>query len=569
MTIRFQVGDQKWPAHLFILASRADYFRKHIPGLATESDPSAEKPVIEVTDVEPDVMEQLLKFIYTDTCDLLTIGSKVTFAHLDKRGNGMGHRKDESHTITFDGRAVSAFEVVQRGKKGKGGKEERSEVKAGSRGKDVVKVLQEAARKFGVKGLSKRWVPVSCLLCYCSFFSLSLSLALLFPSFFLIYFSFLLFFFFFCLSVSFQSVSLSLSLFTSLISHSLSPSLSLPLSFPTLSLPLSLYLSHFPLSLSLSLFTSLISHSLSPSLSLPLSFPTLSLPLSLTVVFVLDFSVAFPLSLSLSCSLFLFVSLPVSVLFSISLCLSPCLCLVLYFSLSLSLSLSCSLFLIVSLPVSVLFSISHCLSPCLCLVLYFSLSLSLSLSCSLFLFVSLPVSVSLIPSLFVSVHLLSVCVLSRTALWKSQVMLKSSSLHYKVSSPFSLPESHQSPKQETKSITKMNAHLKKKEKSIIICTGQNNASPAWTGWNHLNTISVFEPDKTAKLCCSLEVMKHLKWLPLCTSVLKEKRIKFVCFVTRTKSYFSFYRHFSAFSHFLFIVNVLLFQFIVSELLFCM
>ena len=172
MTFHFQVGDQKWPAHLFILASRADYFRKHIPGLATESDPSAEKPVIEVADVEPDVMEQLLKFIYTDTCDLLTIGSKVTFAHLDKRGNGMGHRKDESHTITFDGRAVSAFEVVQRGKKGKGGKEERSEVKAGSRGKDVVKVLQEAARKFGVKGLSKRWAPVSCLLCYCSFLSL-------------------------------------------------------------------------------------------------------------------------------------------------------------------------------------------------------------------------------------------------------------------------------------------------------------------------------------------------------------------------------------------------------------
>ena len=434
MTTRFQVGDQKWPAHLFILASRADYFRKHIPGLATESDPSAEKPVIEVTDVEPDVMEQLLKFIYTDTCDLLTIGSKVTFAHLDKRGNGMGHRKDESHTITFDGRAVSAFEVVQRGKKGKGGKEERSEVKAGSRGKDVVKVLQEAARKFGVKGLSKRWVPVSCLLCYCSF--LSFSLALLLLCFFLyISLSYFLFFFFFCLSVSFQSVSLSVSL-----SH----------------------------------FTSLISHSL-------------SLPLSLTLVFVLDFSVAFPLSLSLSCSLFLIVSLPVSV--------------------------------------------------------------------------------SLIPSLFVSVHLLSVCVLSRTALWKSQVMLKSSSLHYKVSSPSSLPESHQSPKQETKRITKMNAHLKKKEKSIIICTGQNNASPAWTGWNHLNAISVFEPDKTAKLCCSLEVMKHLKWLPLCTSVLKEKRIKFVCFVTRTKSYFSFYRHFSAFLHFLFIVNVLPFHFLVSELLF--
>ena len=264
MTTRFQVGDQKWPAHLFILASRADYFRKHIPGLATESDPSAEKPVIEVTDVEPDVMEQLLKFIYTDTCDLLTIGSKVTFAHLDKRGNGMGHRKDESHTITFDGRAVSAFEVVQRGKKGKGGKEERSEVKAGSRGKDVVKVLQEAARKFGVKGLSKRWVPVSCLLRSCSFLSLFLWL------FCCSVFSYI----FLCLTFFFSSFSVSLSLFSLFLS--LSPSPTLPLSLPTLSLSLSLSL----------LFLFLISQwrSLSHFLCLVLCF-SLSLSLSLCLSF--------------------------------------------------------------------------------------------------------------------------------------------------------------------------------------------------------------------------------------------------------------------------------------------
>ena len=221
MTTHFQVGDQKWPAHLFILASRADYFRKHIPGLATELDSSAEKPVVEVTDVEPDVMEQLLKFIYTDTCDLLTIGSKVTFAHLDKRGNGMGHRKDESHTITFDGRAVSAFEVVQRGKKGKGGKEERSEVKAGSRGKDVVKVLQEAARKFGVKGLSKRWAPVCCATVL---FSLSVCLWLFCFSVFSIYFSCSLSFFFFLSFLSLSLFAVCFSLFCSLISHSLSHS---------------------------------------------------------------------------------------------------------------------------------------------------------------------------------------------------------------------------------------------------------------------------------------------------------------------------------------------------------
>ena len=127
------MGDHRWPAHLYILASRADYFRRHIPGLATEPDPSAEKPVIDIADVEPDVMEQLLKFIYTDTCDLLIVGSKVTFTHLEKRGNETCHRKEEADVNIFDGRSVSAFEVVQCGRKGKGRKEERKEVKEGKR----------------------------------------------------------------------------------------------------------------------------------------------------------------------------------------------------------------------------------------------------------------------------------------------------------------------------------------------------------------------------------------------------------------------------------------------------
>ncbi|KAK7483280.1 hypothetical protein BaRGS_00025447 [Batillaria attramentaria] len=159
-----QVDHHQWPAHLYILASRADYFRKQVPLMATESNICGEKPVIEVTDVQPEVMEQLLKFIYTDTCDLLNVGAKFAFSHTDKPAGGKEagtNGLDKSAQITFEGKSVSAFEVAQKKKKGKGAKEE----KEGKlpRGRDPVKILQEAARKFGVKGLSKRLEAVKCV----------------------------------------------------------------------------------------------------------------------------------------------------------------------------------------------------------------------------------------------------------------------------------------------------------------------------------------------------------------------------------------------------------------------
>jgi hypothetical protein len=63
-----------------------------------------------------------------------------------------------SDEFIFDGKTTSAFEASQRKHKGKGGKDEKkAEEKTGGRkGKDPVKILQEAARMFGVKGLSKR-----------------------------------------------------------------------------------------------------------------------------------------------------------------------------------------------------------------------------------------------------------------------------------------------------------------------------------------------------------------------------------------------------------------------------
>ncbi|KAL8560153.1 hypothetical protein ACOMHN_021648 [Nucella lapillus] len=163
-----QVEDRKWPAHMYILASRADYFRKQVPGLCgAEGDEEGGQPLIGVSEVHPEVMEQLLKFIYTDTCDLLKVGSKFSFGHLDKRSNSNASSSEadwhEANSFVFDGhRTTSAFEVEQCRRKGKGGKEG-GKKGGGQKGRDPVKVLQEAARKFGVKGLSKRLEAVKCV----------------------------------------------------------------------------------------------------------------------------------------------------------------------------------------------------------------------------------------------------------------------------------------------------------------------------------------------------------------------------------------------------------------------
>lgn len=160
-----QVENHKWAAHMFILASRADYFRKQVPGLAPEPDDEGEKPVIVVSDIQPDVMEQLLKFIYTDTCDLFNIGSKFSFSHPGKKNIHDSSDTTAEVDLIFDGKTLSAFEVAQTGRKADREKDINGGDEKGSRhkGKDPVKVLQEAARKFGVKGLSKRLEAVKCV----------------------------------------------------------------------------------------------------------------------------------------------------------------------------------------------------------------------------------------------------------------------------------------------------------------------------------------------------------------------------------------------------------------------
>ncbi|KAJ8314789.1 hypothetical protein KUTeg_006939 [Tegillarca granosa] len=146
-----QADDHVWPAHKFVLLSRSDHFNKLLAEV-NKKETVHDTPVISIPDMHPDILEQLLTYIYTDTCDLLTVGAKFELSqwkHNPNHGDGF-----DSHTLPTSPHKVSAFEVHQ--KKKKHNKKDNRDENYNIEHQNPIKLLQEAARKFGVKGLSKR-----------------------------------------------------------------------------------------------------------------------------------------------------------------------------------------------------------------------------------------------------------------------------------------------------------------------------------------------------------------------------------------------------------------------------
>ncbi|KAI4985478.1 hypothetical protein ZWY2020_018108 [Hordeum vulgare] len=71
--LTFQVGEQRFSAHRCVLAARSSVFKAELLGVMKES--SAACP-IEIHDMEPDVFESLLHFIYSDSVPVLEVATK-------------------------------------------------------------------------------------------------------------------------------------------------------------------------------------------------------------------------------------------------------------------------------------------------------------------------------------------------------------------------------------------------------------------------------------------------------------------------------------------------------------
>uniref|UniRef100_G1KTS1 Inhibitor of Bruton tyrosine kinase n=1 Tax=Anolis carolinensis TaxID=28377 RepID=G1KTS1_ANOCA len=146
--VTFQVGTRAFPAHKYILAMRSDFFRKLF---------ASDHSWLDSTDFyrkeEDDTcLCYLLQYIYTDSCDLLVHENEDT---LIKNLNTI--------TLHGDDNSKSAFEVYRNNQEQLANKKQKSKPKSASKkckgvGEEInlIKMLQVAAKKFGLGSLSSR-----------------------------------------------------------------------------------------------------------------------------------------------------------------------------------------------------------------------------------------------------------------------------------------------------------------------------------------------------------------------------------------------------------------------------
>ncbi|KAF2882129.1 hypothetical protein ILUMI_24051 [Ignelater luminosus] len=138
----FKVSKRFFPAHHYIIAFNSNKLNDLIT--------ASEDKIIELSNVNEDIFEQLLLFIYTGTCDLIKIGKcPDKFQLLCKKNKKKEDLQDEEEE-RLDDLNISAFQYY---------KNEKSKSKTTSSNndnrRDPVRLLHEASKRFGIKMLQK------------------------------------------------------------------------------------------------------------------------------------------------------------------------------------------------------------------------------------------------------------------------------------------------------------------------------------------------------------------------------------------------------------------------------
>ena len=156
------VAGKRFPAHAFILASGSESFAKQLKYLneVVDEETEPEPVILEVEDVLPQIFEQILKYLYTKTCDLLLEGP----CNLKIEEPKTSQKKKNNNSIHVNGnpKEISAFSVYNDGKRKKKTSKSKTEREALSKDKtnNPLIHLQEAAKQLGMFGLVK---TVDCL----------------------------------------------------------------------------------------------------------------------------------------------------------------------------------------------------------------------------------------------------------------------------------------------------------------------------------------------------------------------------------------------------------------------
>lgn len=144
--IMFLVGSREFPAHRFVVASRSEPLAKLIESKFVDS----EEPMrVKVNNVKSDIFELILQYIYSGDCDMLKSGV------CNVKGFDADFKENEEF---LDLSNVSAYEVYSAGNnskkiKNKQKKKVVEQQQQKKQNKDPVKILQDAARRFGLMSL--------------------------------------------------------------------------------------------------------------------------------------------------------------------------------------------------------------------------------------------------------------------------------------------------------------------------------------------------------------------------------------------------------------------------------
>uniref|UniRef100_A0A7N6B5X9 BTB domain-containing protein n=1 Tax=Anabas testudineus TaxID=64144 RepID=A0A7N6B5X9_ANATE len=142
--VTLQAGDRTFPAHKYILSMRSDFFRKQFMSEQCGNDEELDKEVRKSEDalgcdllifekIPPDMLEYALQFIYTDSCEVLVHGSRprqerliTSLQDLGLRGRSALEVYRSLPAATKGDGDKAKSKGSKPGKKGKGGKAERT-----------------------------------------------------------------------------------------------------------------------------------------------------------------------------------------------------------------------------------------------------------------------------------------------------------------------------------------------------------------------------------------------------------------------------------------------------------
>ncbi|XP_072711467.1 inhibitor of Bruton tyrosine kinase isoform X6 [Ciconia boyciana] len=168
--VTFQIGTRTYPVHKYILAVRSDFFKKlfvsndnqlDTPDVYRKDEDAVGCDLYVIEKVHPDLFAYLLQFIYTDTCDLLTHGYKPKILQKEKSEEYQDTLISNLSKMSFDENVngKSAFEIYRNNQVQVINEKQKSKSKKGKvvgEEANLIKMLQSAAKKFGLSNLSGR-----------------------------------------------------------------------------------------------------------------------------------------------------------------------------------------------------------------------------------------------------------------------------------------------------------------------------------------------------------------------------------------------------------------------------